>query len=410
MNALDVDEVVGQLLASEGFRIGRGDRLRRASRARLDRGLRRGHRPPRSRTARRDYLARIEAEHEAQRDASSASPTSCARSRASRRRCWSRSARTTSRPIEDLAGCATDELVGWTERQRHRDASATRAFSTASTMSRADAEAMIMAARVKAGWIEPPAGRGSGGRGEPRRVEAHPSLSARFAPSQGADVPRHEPERTCIVTRAVRPPAELIRFVLAPDGAVVPISAPAAGPRRLGDGAARDTVAEAVRRAPFARAFKAEVEGRARPRGRDRAGAAAGSAPGAVARQQGRARSSTGFAKVEAAIARRRLAALIHAARSGRGRAAKARGRVAKTPRRRDIGHSGRRRALRRRIGFGIGPVTCDTCCPRRGRRERRLSRALASAPHLSRDRRPISPDSQDEARRRRSDVEPAGI
>ena len=26
-------------------------------------------------------------------------------------------------------------------------------------------------------------------------------------------MPRHEPERTCIVTRAVHPPAELIRFV-----------------------------------------------------------------------------------------------------------------------------------------------------------------------------------------------------
>ena len=43
ITALDVDEVVGQLLASEGLRVGRGNRLRRSRRSRLDRGLRRGH-------------------------------------------------------------------------------------------------------------------------------------------------------------------------------------------------------------------------------------------------------------------------------------------------------------------------------------------------------------------------------
>jgi len=33
---------------------------------------------------------------------------------------------------------------------------------------------------------------------------------------------RREPERICIVTRAVAPVDALIRFVVAPDGAVVP--------------------------------------------------------------------------------------------------------------------------------------------------------------------------------------------
>ncbi|SON58212.1 Transcription termination/antitermination L factor [Hartmannibacter diazotrophicus] len=56
--------------------------------------------------------------------------------------------------IEDLAGCATDDLVGWTERKNGE----TQRFPgtlTSFDVSRADAEAMIMAARVAAGWIEP---------------------------------------------------------------------------------------------------------------------------------------------------------------------------------------------------------------------------------------------------------------
>jgi len=54
--------------------------------------------------------------------------------------------------IEDFAGCATDELTGWVER---KDGEVTRhpgIFST-SEVSPAAAEAMIMKARVKAGWI-----------------------------------------------------------------------------------------------------------------------------------------------------------------------------------------------------------------------------------------------------------------
>src|SRR5690606_11688866 len=56
--------------------------------------------------------------------------------------------------IEDLAGCATDDLVGWTERSNGdvtRHAGALSAFD----VSRADAEEMIMAARIKAGWVTP---------------------------------------------------------------------------------------------------------------------------------------------------------------------------------------------------------------------------------------------------------------
>jgi len=54
--------------------------------------------------------------------------------------------------LEDFAGSVPDELVGWVER---KDGEATRHPGALDgfDLSRADAEAMIMAARVKAGWI-----------------------------------------------------------------------------------------------------------------------------------------------------------------------------------------------------------------------------------------------------------------
>jgi transcription termination/antitermination protein NusA len=54
--------------------------------------------------------------------------------------------------VDDLAGCATDELSGWTERkdgETVRHAGALDGFDLA----RADCEAIIMQARLKAGWI-----------------------------------------------------------------------------------------------------------------------------------------------------------------------------------------------------------------------------------------------------------------
>jgi len=54
--------------------------------------------------------------------------------------------------MEDFAGCATDELTGWTERKEGEVIRHEGIFST-SEVSSADAETMIMLARVKAGWI-----------------------------------------------------------------------------------------------------------------------------------------------------------------------------------------------------------------------------------------------------------------
>jgi N utilization substance protein A len=51
--------------------------------------------------------------------------------------------------VDDLAGCATDDLVGWTEKdQKHAG------YLSGFDISREQAETIVMAARVKAGWIE----------------------------------------------------------------------------------------------------------------------------------------------------------------------------------------------------------------------------------------------------------------
>ncbi len=55
--------------------------------------------------------------------------------------------------VEDFAGCVPDDLVGYTER---KDGESTRVpgYLDGFELSREDAEAMIMQARLKAGWIE----------------------------------------------------------------------------------------------------------------------------------------------------------------------------------------------------------------------------------------------------------------
>lgn len=66
--------------------------------------------------------------------------------------------------LEDLADCATDDLLGWTERKKEKDAESVRHKGVLEgfDIGRKEAEEMIMSARVLAGWIkaedlEPPA-------------------------------------------------------------------------------------------------------------------------------------------------------------------------------------------------------------------------------------------------------------
>ena len=126
---------------------------------------------------------------------------------------------------------------------------------------------------------------------------------------------RRATERLCAATREVRPVEELIRFVLAPDGTVVPDLKRKLPGRGVWVTARRDAVAEAARRNVFSRAFKAKVVVPAdlaalTERQLEMACLDALS----MAHKAGRV--ATGFAKVEAALARGQAVALISAADS----------------------------------------------------------------------------------------------
>jgi transcription termination/antitermination protein NusA len=54
--------------------------------------------------------------------------------------------------LEDFAGCAVDDLVGWTERKDGETKSFDGAFSDF-PVSREEAEEMVIQARLKVGWI-----------------------------------------------------------------------------------------------------------------------------------------------------------------------------------------------------------------------------------------------------------------
>jgi N utilization substance protein A len=150
VTALDVDEMVGQLLASEGFasvedvayieqeEISDIEGFDEETAAELQ-------------ARAREYLARIEAEQDEERKAlgvedglkeipglTTAMLVALGKDDV--------------KTVEDFAGAVPDELVGWVERKDGevtRHAGALDGFE----LSRTDAEAMIMAARVKAGWI-----------------------------------------------------------------------------------------------------------------------------------------------------------------------------------------------------------------------------------------------------------------
>ncbi len=150
MEALNVDEVVGQLLASEGFasveEVAYVEREEVATIEGFDEET-----ADEIQARAREYLEEIEAKLDEERRELGVSDD-----------LRNINGLTTAmlvalgkdgvKSVEDLAGCATDDLVGWTERAngevtRHEGA------LTGFDISRAEAEEMIMAARIEAGWI-----------------------------------------------------------------------------------------------------------------------------------------------------------------------------------------------------------------------------------------------------------------
>jgi N utilization substance protein A len=169
VDALNLDEVVGQLLASEGFgsieELALVDEKEIASIEGFDEDTARE-----LQERAREYLAQQEAELDAKRkelgveDAMKDVPGI---STAMLVKLGENGVKT----VEDLAGCATDDLTGWTER---KDGEAKRepGFLDGLDVSREEAEALIMQARLMAGWIteaelNPPAEEAAEGESAP---------------------------------------------------------------------------------------------------------------------------------------------------------------------------------------------------------------------------------------------------
>jgi N utilization substance protein A len=150
IEALDVDEVVGQLLASEGFttveELALVDVKEIAGIEGFDEET-----AEELQSRAKDYLHRIESEYDDKRkelgveDALKDVPGVTTQMLVA-------FGENGIKTVEDLAGCATDDLSGWTERkdgETKREPGILDGFET----TRDENESIIMQARLKAGWI-----------------------------------------------------------------------------------------------------------------------------------------------------------------------------------------------------------------------------------------------------------------
>ena len=150
VDSLNVDEVIGQLLASEGFNsveeLAMVDVKEIAGIEGFDDDT-----AAELQTRAQEYLAKIETELDAKRtelgveDALKEIPGVTTAMLV-------KFGENGVKTVEDLAGCATDDLTGWTERkdgESKREPGILDGFE----LSREEAEGMIMQARLKAGWV-----------------------------------------------------------------------------------------------------------------------------------------------------------------------------------------------------------------------------------------------------------------
>ncbi len=118
--------------------------------------------------------------------------------------------------------------------------------------------------------------------------------------------------RMCAVSREVRPTDELIRFVVSPQGEVIPDLKRKLPGRGLWVSASRRSVAEAVRRHQFSRGFKRDVRVAATLPA-DTEALLVRSATEALAMAAKAGQVVSGFAKVEGLLEQGKAEALIHA-------------------------------------------------------------------------------------------------
>ncbi|GAB4360482.1 MAG: transcription termination factor NusA [Oricola sp.] len=174
MEALDVDEMVGQVLASEGFtsieEVAYVDAEEVSSIEGFDEET-----AAEIQTRAREYLERIEAENDEKRkklgvaDEIREIPGVTTAMMVALGEEGIKS-------LEDFAGCAADDLVGWRERKEGETIIHDGVFTPFGT-SRAEAEEMIVAARLAVGWITEEdlrAGEEEEGEGEEAAEEPAP--------------------------------------------------------------------------------------------------------------------------------------------------------------------------------------------------------------------------------------------
>ena len=150
MEALDVDEVIAQLLASEGFssieEVAFVEPSEIASIEGFDEGT-----AAEIQTRAREHLEKIEAEQDAKRKALGVSDDVAAIPGLTTAMLVAFGEKNV-KTVEDLADCATDDLLGWNER-KDKETIHHEGILDNFTLGKQEIEDLILAARVRAGWI-----------------------------------------------------------------------------------------------------------------------------------------------------------------------------------------------------------------------------------------------------------------
>jgi N utilization substance protein A len=150
MEALDVDEVIAQLLASEGFssveEVAFVEPSEIASIEGFDENT-----AAEIQTRAREHLEKIEAELEAKRKALGVADQ-LAEVPGVTTAMMVTLGENGIKTVEDLADCATDDLAGWSER-KEKETIRHDGILDGFGLTKAQVEELILAARIKAGWI-----------------------------------------------------------------------------------------------------------------------------------------------------------------------------------------------------------------------------------------------------------------
>ncbi|HXF52996.1 MAG TPA: transcription termination factor NusA, partial [Hyphomicrobiaceae bacterium] len=153
MECLDVDEVIAQLLVTEGFASVEEVAFVDVSEIAHIEGFDENTANEIQARA-REYLERQEQERDAKRRELGVSDD-LARVSGVTSAIMVRFGEHGIKTLEDLADCATDDLIGWTERKRDKNAEPVRhkGILDGFEIGRAEAEEMIMSARLLLGWV-----------------------------------------------------------------------------------------------------------------------------------------------------------------------------------------------------------------------------------------------------------------